>query len=490
MDIAVIGSGASAFGVLMRLKDEVKKNNIRITIISKDLNFINNVFLENSNSKKNKFNLGKSNNLHKSLRHNFGHTFDEIKISNSNNLIYNIKHAGGLSDIWSGSAAIPLEQDLKKWGIEINEIEPYYKIISNYLNLAGRKDELVNLESALDSRPAKFVNSPPIKEHDLVNKLIQKFKNKISNNDFQINTNYVFLRDKSTCQYCVSCHSCFSGCLNDSIFRPSKTIYELISNKNFLYENETVNSLKIVNNKYEIHTENKKKLTFDKVFLCAGAVNSAEIIIRSFDYPINDVLIYDIPTKFFPIISKIPKFKVNKNSFGFSSASGSIIMNNNNYYHILIGQLPNEYFQIKTRSHLISRMLKNLSDKFCLYGTIYGSNKDFFTYKLKKDFEITPLKEESFKQIDINLNDAIKKLKKKFYKNGFLILNNFTVNGKSSSHYSSNLFNAYNISYNKSGEFKKNLHICDTSILGNASSSQPHTFFIMANSYRLADNAL
>ena len=40
------------------------------------------------------------------------------------------------------------------------------------------------------------------------------------------------------------------------------------------------------------------------------------------------------------------------------------------------------------------------------------------------------------------------------------------------------------------GEFRKNLHICDSSTFGYASSSQPHTFFIMANSYRLASNVL
>ena len=54
MNIAVIGSGASAFGVLMRLKEELKVSNINITVISKDLNFINTVFSKNINSKKNK----------------------------------------------------------------------------------------------------------------------------------------------------------------------------------------------------------------------------------------------------------------------------------------------------------------------------------------------------------------------------------------------------------------------------------------------------
>jgi len=488
MNVAVIGSGASAFGVLMRLKEEVKKNNINITVISKDLNFMNNIFSKNiNNNKKNRF-FSKANNLHANIRHNFGYTFKEIKINNSKNLIYNIQHSGGLSDIWSGSAALPLLEDLRKWKVSANEIEPYYKIISNYLNLSGKKNETSNYKSSLNSIPSNFVNSLPIKEHDLVNKLINKIKNKNKRDDFQINTNYVFLRDESTCQYCINCDSCFSGCLNDSIFRPSKVINDLISNKNFSYENDNVESLKVINNKYEILTQNKKKMIFDKIFLCAGALNSAEILIKSFDYPENDLLIYDIPTKFFPIIAKRPKLKIDRKSFGFSSASGSIIMNNNDYYHLLIGHLPIEYFQTKIQNRIASNILKNISDKFCLYGTMYGSNKDFLTYKITNKFEILSSQKERLVQIDDNLKEALKKLKKIFSESNFLILNNFATNGKSSSHYSSNLFDAYKIEHNITGEFRNNLHVCDTSILGSSSSSQPHTFFVMANAYRLADN--
>ena len=490
MNIAVIGSGASAFGVLMRLKEELKGKNINITIISKNLNFINTIFSKNTDNKKTKLATKNSNNLHANIRHNFGNSFDEIKITNSKNLIYNIQHSGGLSDIWSGSAALPLLQDLQKWGIKINEIEPYYKIISNYLNLSGSKNEISNYKNSLNSIPYKFVNCPPIRGHDLVKKLIQKLKNKISSNEFQINNNYVFLRDKHTCQYCMNCDSCFSGCLNDSIFRPSKIINELILSKNFSYENENVESLKMFNNQYQVLTMSKKKLVFDKVFLCAGALNSAKIIIKSFNYPTNDVLIYDIPTKFFPIISKIPKLKIDKKSFGFSSASGSIVMNDDDYYHLLVGHLPNEYFQNKIQNKFASKILKNIFDKFCLYGTMYGSNKDFLTYKLSKNLEIFSSQKERLKQIDTNLCDAINKLKLIFSKSGFLILSNFAVNGKSSSHYSSNLFNAYKINRNEKAEFNKNLHICDTSMLGASSSSQPHTFFIMANAYKIADKAL
>ena len=85
----------------------------------------------------------------------------------------------------------------------------------------------------------------------------------------------------------------------------------------------------------EINKLDAKILTFDKVFLCAGPLNSAIIIINSFDYPLNDVYLYDIPTKFFPLISTIPKLSIDKKTFGFSTASGGIILKTDNYLHLL-----------------------------------------------------------------------------------------------------------------------------------------------------------
>ena len=57
MNIAVIGSGATAFGVLLKLKEKLGKSDIKITILSKDLNFMNKIFSDYVNDKKTKFAL-------------------------------------------------------------------------------------------------------------------------------------------------------------------------------------------------------------------------------------------------------------------------------------------------------------------------------------------------------------------------------------------------------------------------------------------------
>ena len=180
--------------------------------------------------------------------------------------------------------------------------------------------------------------------------------------------------------------------------------------------------------------------------------------------------------------------KTDNNTFGFSSGGGGII-SDNNYYHLLFSHVPKEYIQSKIGKNFSSSIVNKILDTFCFSSSIYGSNKDFLSYEITKNLKLISSDKDIEKKIDQNLSSAIKNLKKIFYKNGYLILNSFSFMGKSSSHYSSNLFKAYNVNPGDKGEFNKNLHICDSSSLGTGSSSQPHTFFLMANSYRLTKNS-
>ena len=491
MNIAVIGSGATAFGVLLKLKENLNKSDIKITILSKNLNSMNKIFLDNASHNKTKINSRLNKGLHSKIRHNFGSFFNEVSVKNSNNLIYDVSLSGGLSDFWSGFAALPMSQNLNKWGVKKSEIDPCYKNIAEKLNLSGEKLNSYDEGNLLNTKPSAYVNSPVIKAHTLVSKLISQFDKSIIDERFLIHKNYVFLDTKENSHTkCINCQSCFSGCPKDSFFRPSKIISKWIDDKYFDYLDQEVEQIKLKGDQYEILTKSENSLVFDKVFLCAGALNSAKIIIKSFGYPKNDIFLYDIPIRHLPIISLIPQIKIDQNTFGLSSGSGSIILNKNNYYHLLFGQMPKEYFQNKVKNKYLTNFLKNIFDTFCLYTTIYGSTDDYLSYKLTENLEPSLIDKDKLSYINNNLNFAISKLKKILFKKGFLVLEKFSVNGMSSAHYSSNLFNSYKVTSNDKGEFKKNLHICDSSTFGYASSSQPHTFFIMANSYRLAGNAL
>ena len=89
------------------------------------------------------------------------------------------------------------------------------------------------------------------------------------------------------------------------------------------------------------------------------------------------------------------------------------------------------------------------------------------------------------KLCSFNSKSILKKLNRFFLNQGFYIPLFFKLDN-SSAHYSSNLFDAYNVGDNIRGIFKKNLYICDSSVFNAPSSSSSHTFFLMANACRIA----
>ena len=65
-----------------------------------------------------------------------------------------------------------MSQNLNKWGVKKSEIDPCYKNIAEKLNLSGEKLNSYDEGNLLNTKPSAYVNSPVIKTHTLVSKLI------------------------------------------------------------------------------------------------------------------------------------------------------------------------------------------------------------------------------------------------------------------------------------------------------------------------------
>ena len=62
--------------------------------------------------------------------------------------------------------------------------------------------------------------------------------------------------------------------------------------------------------------------------------------------------------------TKVGKLSIDKKTFGFSTASGGIILKTDNYHHLLFGQLPKEYFKAKIGNNFAANALKNILNTF------------------------------------------------------------------------------------------------------------------------------
>lgn len=459
MKIGILGSGATAYGALLSAIASKKKIK-DITIISKNINFQNELFINK-----------KIKNISNEMRNNFGENLDKINIDNSRNFLFNYTKGGGISDFWSGAISIPNKSDLKRWNLDDINFDKYYKLLKKNIPISGDKNQIGEF-----TYPYQYINSPEIK----ISSICKKIKNTtISKKNLKIITNSVAVNTNMNNNFCINCSDCFQGCHEDAIFRPSKNIDNIIKNKKISYIDGEIKKIS-KGKSIEVLVENKI-YKYDKIFICLGAINTAKLIINSFGLSKKNLEIYDIPTQIFPILT-LPVKKSEKNYYGFSNLRVEFIKNKNIYFS-LIGQLPKSFFINKFKIKFISNFFFLLCQNFFSYILIYGSHKDFFSYCLDKNLKLQVKKNVS------NLIYIIKEIKKNLLKKKFIIINFIYSKIKTSSHYSSNLFKAYQKN-NKFGKFMPNIYICNSSTLNSPSSSSPHTFFLMANSYRIFEKAL
>ena len=458
MKIGILGSGASAYGALLSVLNVKKK--IEITIISKDVNYQNKIFINK-----------KIKNISYEMRDNFGVNLNKININNSKNFLLNYTKGGGLSDFWSGAIAVPLKSDLKRWNMHNINFNKYYEILKKNIPISGEKKIHKKF-----TNPSEYINSPEIK----MSSVCEKIKNTtIFKKNLQIFTNAVAVNTNKKGNLCTNCTDCFKGCSEDAIFRPSKYIDNLIKKNKINYINGRIKKIS-KDSKVKVFVGNKF-YKYDKIFICLGAINTAKLIINSFGISEEAIEIYDIPTQIFPTLI-LPDKKLKKNYYGFSNLRLEFFKNKDHFFS-LIGQIPKSFFIKNFKIKFISNFIYRLSQYFISYILVYGSYKDYISYTLDNSLNFKIKKEV------LSLNYIIEELKKVVLKKKFFIINFFISKIQTSSHYSSNIFRAYK-KESASGMFLRDIYICDSSVLNAPSSSSPHTFFLMANAYRISEKAL
>ena len=366
---------------------------------------------------------------------------------------------------------MPTKSDLKRWNLQNINFDKYYEILKKNFPISGEKKTRKNF-----TNPSRYINSPEIK----INSVCQKIKDTtVFKKNLQIFINAVAVNTKKNNNFCTNCTDCFDGCGEDAIFRPSKYIDNLIKKKKISYINGRITKISKDSN-IKVFVGNKI-YRYDKIFICLGAINTARLIINSFGTSDKPIEIYDIPAQIFPTFM-FPVKKVKNNYYGFSNLRLEFFKNKDHFFS-LIGQIPKSFFQKICKIKFISNFIYRLSQYFISYILVYGSYKDYIAYTLDNSLNF------QIKKKPLSLNYIIEELKKTLLEKKFFIINFFSSKIQSSAHYSSNIFNAYN-KENTFGMFMRNIYVCDSSVLNAPSSSSPHTFFLMANAYRIGEKAL
>ena len=299
LKIAIIGSGASADGVLNGLQALNMEAEITVFSDEKYLRFslkelhtdaeIDRFYAEVYADIK-----GKAVN-YPPRKTFFGDTVPCYTVNNEDRF-FKSDMFGGQTNIWGGFVLPLREKDFESWPITRKELEPHYQAVADLMGIAGEPD------GVSDFLQLEYSNRRPVKQLEGFT-FLGTHVNRHGDTD-----DYIFhagasrnavdtLTDSATS--CIHCGECMSGCLRDAVYSSRHTLKKYIDRNEIRFVGRNVREIRMKDNKPEVHAGDGHTEVFDKVFLCAGCVSTTEILMRSLHMDsgpvMQDNVVYQLP---------------------------------------------------------------------------------------------------------------------------------------------------------------------------------------------------
>jgi choline dehydrogenase-like flavoprotein len=208
---------------------------------------------------------------------------------------------GGLSNVW-GAAMLPhRDADIADWPVENAELAQHYHAVTEFTGLSAQRDDLEEIFPLHCENPGSL---QPSRQADLLLTNLSRHRADLRERGWTFGRARVAIRAAD----CVYCGLCLHGCPYGCIYNSADTVRELRAETNFSYQRDViVTSLRENSGKVFIegfHRETRATLSFeaDRVFLAAGVIPTAQILLRSqnaFDQPLR---LRDSQYFLFPIV--------------------------------------------------------------------------------------------------------------------------------------------------------------------------------------------
>ena len=502
--VAVIGTGASAFGAVNALEPLVERGLVSVTVIGPD---------DGSVDRKSGFPPGDPrewapedyDELHRRVksgiskqfpppRSQFGATLNRCLPEEDASLFQTFAF-GGMGEFWS-TAMFPLRQsDLKAWPISFGDLEPYYRAIADRVGVAGDPDAFPGMF------PRTFVNRPPVQPTPLAGHLVETFS---SDRDPRYRavggTNLLGVETRpDQARACVYCGGCLYGCFKGSMFRPGPILRRWIEEGTLQHVPVAARSVdRLPSGRLQVRLADGGSPTFDRVFLCAGALGSSEVLLRTMGAADTEVVISDNEMYNFPIAYTGLRAKTFTDHFAISTSVLALEPTEAaepevEYGHVLITSLPGKLLDFYVRKRMWRPFMwprRQLRGRF-LIAQMYVGGATAVQYGLR----VGPDGEKHLRGIRRGASDEagrrqIQAVKRNVRGTRFT-LPPFPLKRASTSFHYFGGFGPGNplTTVGAGGQIMPGLYVCDSSVFPN-SPAQPFTFTLMANAMRIVTSAM
>lgn len=495
MRVAVIGSGASAFGTILGLR-EAASAEVHL-FAADDLRIDDALATRDPRS----WSAAERTGLHRRLRRDFGRGFPPPRglfgasLTQHNapgeGILWKSDSFGGLSNFWSCWMFPYRAGELDGWPFSYDDILPYYRRIAETVGVSGAHD---GLDEAF---PGDFVTRPPLRPTGLSNRFLDALSAGPTAMGYRIlaGINRMALDTAETSpNHCVYCGGCAYGCFRDAFFRPARHLQRWTEEGFLQSTTAKIDRVRKTGDGYELVSAGARYAGYDKVFLCAGAVGSSILAAQSFDLTNQDILIEDNELFAFLIRhrGKAPAFDADH--FAFSNVSMSLLpAGGSRSLHANTSPVPDyllEYYLPDALRGLARRPIRALQRR-ALLGAIYGDASTASRYVLRIGDDRRP-------RIEIARRGAATEQARAGFAaiaaalegSPFRCVTSSFRQISTSSHYAGGFGRPVGgLSVAPDGRLSDEIYVCDAAGFPETPAQAP-TFTIMANAMRIAEGAL
>ena len=203
---------------------------------------------------------------------------------------------GGFSTVWGGAVLPYRDDDLNEWPIRYKDLEPYYQKVLSWLPLSAREDALAEKFPIIKTNPTFIA---PRGQEKLLHKDLTIAKDRLIQQGIWAGAARLTVHSQQSedSPGCDQCGFCLTGCPRQAIWSSTPEIKRLIASNRVSHITKTFverireTSKGITLDLFNIRNETSHQLQFDYVFLGAGPINSARILMESLNIIDKDVML-------------------------------------------------------------------------------------------------------------------------------------------------------------------------------------------------------
>jgi len=213
---------------------------------------------------------------------------------------------GGLANAWGGAAYRYNDSDLRKFPIDAVDLDPFYDFLTQEMGINGEEDDLAPFYGS-----GRYLQSPtklPINSSVILDNYKRRRKTLNKQGMYLGRMRSAVLTRDLGQRKAHLYHNTDLFCDDPSLYKPAFTLERLIHEKRIRYfPGVLVTNWARDADRIRVHgtrVNDRASVTFEckRFILAAGAINSAKIVLRSFDDYSTRLPLLDNPTWFIPFV--------------------------------------------------------------------------------------------------------------------------------------------------------------------------------------------